>query len=255
MPRIKQVTVSGNVLEQEIFYVAPNTQKLKESTPKPQNIKTDDEKEEYNRKQSLKRFIRIVNTNFSPSAFYVTNTFDDAHLPADFKGARRFLDNYFRRLQYAFPLMVAVAVMGRGKRSGRIHIHCIISGPDEKTIREKWTGGAVVRADPLREHNYYSGVDRGRDYEALAIYLFNHWTDEQGNSGKRWKQTKTIQPPDKKKPTKPKRQYSIDKPPITPKGYILVEARESKHYTGGYLCFRYVKEPPPAQGDEFNMLC
>ena len=254
MLRMKRVTVSGAVLEQEIFNVAPNTKNVKGAVPKPLTERTAEEKEKYNLKQALKRFIRIVNHNFSPAAYYVTNTFDDAHLPQDFKAARRVLDNYIRRLQYAFPGMVAVAVMGRGKRSGRIHIHCIISGVDEKTIREKWTHGKIKRIEPLREHNFYNGVDHGRDYTALATYLFNHWTPEQG-SGKRWKQTKTIQQPDRKKPTFPKRRYSLDKPPVTPKGYMLVEKRESAHYLGGYLLFKYVKIPPPVPAATTKMLC
>ena len=163
MPRMKRVTVSGAVLEQEIFNVAPNTKNVKGAVPKPLTERTAEEKEKYNLKQALKRFIRIVNHNFSPAAFYVTNTFDNAHLPKDFKAARRVLNNYIRRLQYAFPGMVAVAVVGRGKRSGRIHIHCIISGVDEKTIREKWTHGKIKRIEPLREHNFYNGVDHGAE--------------------------------------------------------------------------------------------
>ncbi len=255
MPRMKRVTVSGAVLEQEVFNVAPNTKNLKNVMPKPLIERTEQEKEEYNIKQSLKRFIRIVNTNFDPHAYYVTLTFDDAHLPQDFKQARRKRDNYIRRLQYAFPGLVAVAVMGRGRRSGRIHIHCIISGADEKTIRKKWTEGKVVRIEPLREHNYYNGVDHGHDYTALATYLFKHWTPEQGK-GRRWKPTKTLKQPERKKPTFPKRWYSLDKPPITPKGYILVEKRESGHYLGGYLCFKYVKIPPPqARENKTKMLC
>ena len=93
MPRMKRVTVSGAVLEQEIFNVAPNTKNVKGAVPKPLTERTAEEKEKYNLKQALKRFIRIVNHNFSPAAYYVTNTFDDAHLPQDFKAARRVLDN------------------------------------------------------------------------------------------------------------------------------------------------------------------
>lgn len=102
----------------------------------------------------------------------------------------------------------------------------------------------IKRIEHLREHNYYSGVDHGQDFTALAIYLFDHWTEEQG-AGKRWKQTKTVRQPERKRPTIPKRRYSVDKPPITPKGYMLVETHESNHYLGGYLCFKYVKIPPP----------
>ena len=86
MPRMKRVTVSGAVLEQEIFNVAPNTKNLRDAAPKPAAERTEQEKEEYNLKQSLKRFIRIVNHNFNSKSYYVTLTFDDAHLPQDFKG-------------------------------------------------------------------------------------------------------------------------------------------------------------------------
>ncbi len=78
MPRMKRVTVSGAVLEQEIFNVAPNTKNVKGAVPKPLTERTAEEKEKYNLKQALKRFIRIVNHNFSPTAFYVTNTFDNS---------------------------------------------------------------------------------------------------------------------------------------------------------------------------------
>ena len=241
MPLYKRTTRSGNILEQEVYNIAPNTKKLRGAEPNPLNIRTDEEKEEYNRKQSLKRFIRIVNTNFNPTSYYVTLTFDDEHLPPDFKSARRVLDNYTRRLQYSFPNLVMVAVMGRGKRSERIHFHLIVSGVDKEAISNKWTQGKVVRVDQLRKHNIYNGVDHGQDYTALAIYLFNHWTKEQG--GKRWKQTKTVQQPIKERPKMIRRRYSLDKPPITPKDYMLVEKKESEHYTGGYLYFKYVKIP------------
>lgn len=181
MPRMKRITVSGAVLEQEIFNVSSNTKKLKDTEPVPLVERTIEEKEEYNLRQSLKRFIRTVNTNFDPRAYYVTLTFDDTHLPEDFKEARR--------LQYKFPKMIAVAVMGRGKHNGRIHIHCIISGVDKKTIERKWTLGKVIRIAPLRGHNFYHGIDHGQDYTGLATYLFNHWTPEQGTIH-RWRETK-----------------------------------------------------------------
>ena len=247
MPRMKRVTVSGAVLEQEIFNVAPNTKNLRGAAPKPAAERTEQEKAEYNRKQSLKRCIRTINATFEPfgsKAFYTTHTFDDAHLPKDYSGVRRVRDNYIKRLQYEFPDAVIVAFMGRGRRTKRFHLHCIIAGVDEKTIREKWKHGKVMRIEPLREHNYYNGIDHGRDYTALATYLHGHWKEEQGK-GKRWRQTKNVKQVERKRPTMPKRRYSLDKPPITPKGYMLVEKRESNHYLGGYLCFKYVKIPPP----------
>ena len=59
--------------------------------------------------------------------------------------------------------------------------------------------------------HHYNGVDRGRDYTDLANYL--------------------------------KRNYTEDKPPRPPKGYVFVEAAAMKY---GYLyCYKYVFKPPP----------
>ena len=237
MPLFKRKTYSGAVLEQEVYIIAPNTKKLKRAEPKPPPNMTLEERQQYNDKQALRRFIRNINTNFGPWAFYVTLTFIDAMLPETFKEARQILNNYIRRLQYAAPELMAVAVMGRGRKSGRIHFHLIIAGADVKTITGKWTGGGVTRVDPLRAHNIYNGKDHGPDYTGLATYLFKHWTPEQG-TGKRWRQTKGLQPPEKKKPQRIKRRYSEAKPPKAPKGYFLVESKGTKY---GYQYFKYVR--------------
>lgn len=245
MPLFKRKTFSGVVLEQEVFNIAPNTKRLKRAEPKPPPDMTPEERQQYNDAQSLRRFIRNINANFGPWAFYVTLTFLDKYLPATFDDARKILDNYIRRLMYAAPGLEAVAVMGRGLNTGRIHFHLIIAGADAATIADKWRLGSVKRVEPLRAHNIYNGKDHGADYTGLATYLFKHWTPEQG-PGKRWRQTKSIKPPEKKKPQRIKRRYSPDKPPKAPKGYFLAESKGTKY---GYQYFKYVRlpeaEPPP----------
>lgn len=246
MPLFKRKTYSGVVLEQEVFVIAPNTKRMKKAEPKPPPDMTPEERQKYNDAQALRRFIRNVNANFGPWAFYVTLTFADAFLPATFKEARAILNNYIRRLQYAAPELVAVAVMGRGLKSGRIHYHLIISGVDAATIADRWKLGSVTRIENLRAHNIYNGKDHGADYTGLATYLFKHWTPEQG-TGKRWRQTKNLRAPEKKRPQRIKRRYSETKPPRAPKGYFLAESKGTKY---GYQYFKYVRlpeseEPPP----------
>lgn len=253
MPLYMRKTRSGAVLEQEVYNIAPNTRNLRGAEPKPVNDRSDEEKETYNRKQSLKRFVRLVNTNFSHTAYYVTLTYDNEHLSTDFIAAKRDLDNYIRRLKYSFPDMVAIVVMGRGKKSGRIHFHLIISGVNPQAICQKWKRGQIKRVEPLREHNYYGGIDHGEDYTGLATYLFNHWTAEQG--GKRWKQTKTVQQPNRDKPKQTKRRYGLDKPPRTPKGYTLVEKRGNLFYSSGYLYFKYVRIPDKQTAKKSRRRC
>ena len=96
-----------------------------------------------------------------------------------------------------------------------------------------------ARIEQLREHNYYNNVDHGQDFTGLANYLFDHWTEDQG--GHRWKGTKNLRKPQKDEVQEAKRNYSEDHPPITPKGYMLVETKATKY---GYLYFKYIKIPP-----------
>ncbi len=250
MPLYSRETVSGVVREREIFHIAPNTRNLKRAEPKPPPEMSDIERQHYLYMQSLRRFIRGFNANFNPLSLYITLTFDDKHLPGTFEDARPILNNYFRRIQYAAPGMVAVAVMGRGINTGRIHFHLVVAGADAATITDKWKLGEVKRIENLRAHNIYNGKDHGADYTGLATYLFKHWTPEQGK-GKRWKQTKNMKPPDReRRPKRVKRRYSVDKPPQAKPGYMLVEVKTTSY---GYQYFKYVREPcnqnlPPAGG-------
>lgn len=238
MPLYKRKTYSGVVLEQELFNIAPNTRKLRDAEPRLPPYAVDAVREEFNLKQSLRRFIRLINHNFGPWSWYVTLTLDAQHYVDDFGEAAKLLDNYIRRLQYSCPDLVAVAVMGRGIKTDRIHFHMIISGTDREIISKKWKNGKIRRIEHLRENNFYNGKNHGKDYTGLATYMFNHWTPEQG--GKRWRPTRSLRQPDKDKPTPVKRKYSETKPPQTPKGYMLVEAKSTRW---GYQYFKYVRIP------------
>lgn len=228
---------SGAVLEMEIYIASDG------NAPKPgidrKTVRTEEEKQEYNRRKSEKHFIRIVNTNFSSSDYYVTATYNNERLPASYEAAANNLDNYVRRLRRNNPNAKIIAVTGCGRKSGRLHHHLIISGVSESDIISKWNGGEIVRAEHLRAHNYYSGVDHGEDFTALSVYLHAHTPTDV--KGRRWKQTKSIQQPKEEKPKKIKRVYSESKPPKAPQGFEFVEVYTSEYFGGGYMRFKYVR--------------
>lgn len=116
----------------------------------------------------------------------------------------------------------------------------VSEGIPEDMITKLWGMGEIVRIEHLREHNYYSGIDHGQDYTGLANYLFDHWTPEQG--GHRWKKAGKLDKPDREPSTEVKRNYTENKPPRPPKGYILVESKATKY---GYLYYKYVRQPEP----------
>lgn len=235
----RQKTTSGAVCEIEIYTVPETTRNIRNSEPKPENVRTPEEKEEYNRHKSEKHFIRLINNNFTSNGYYVTLTYDNEHLPESYSEALRNIDNYTRRLKYSNPNARIISVTGYGSSSGRLHHHLIIESVSEADILSKWTFGTVAKAEHLREHNYYNGIDHGEDFTALAVYLHKHAPEE--HKGKRWKQTTSIQQPVTEK-KEVKRAYSSERPPKAPKGYVFVEAKTSEYYKSSYMYFKYVRE-------------
>lgn len=240
MPTCRRKTLSGAVLEIEQYTIPDNIVNIKRSTPKIRKDLTPEEKAEHNRQKSEKHFIRIINTNFTSSAYYVTHTYDDEHLPVNYDEAVKIINKYSRRLKYSNPDARIIAVTGYGIISGRLHHHLIIDGVAESDILNKWIHGKVSKAEHLREHNYYNGIDHGEDFTDLACYLHRHTPPE--HKGKRWYQTKNLQKPNQKPAKEVKTAYSEKNPPKAPKGYIFVESYRCTYYVSSYIRFKYVRE-------------
>lgn len=239
MRRVKRRIDSGPVREQIIFPIPDRIKNPAKANPRPR-FKTPEERAEHRAGISRRKHARKVNANFTAASLYSTLTLDDEHEVHTFQEARKVRDSIYNSIKRKYPNAKIMIYMGRGKSTHRIHFHMLTDGVPEEFIREKWTAGKVLRIEHLREHNYYNGVDCGQDYTGLANYLFNHWTEEQG--GHRWKESRgTLVKPDYEDAVEVKRNYTVDKPPRTPKGYILVEAKATKY---GYLYYKYVLVPP-----------
>lgn len=239
MQRVKTRIFSGAVCEQIVFNVPDRVRDIRKAKPRPR-FKTEEEREQHRIGISRRNHARRFNENFGPTSLYSTLTFNNVYEVHTFQEARRLRDNYIRRLKYHFPAAKIMIYMGRGKGTSRIHFHMVSEGIPEDMITKLWGMGGVIRVEHLKEHNYYNGTDHGRDYTGLANYLFDHWTPEQG--GHRWKQTQNLDKPEKEPPTEVKRNYTEDKPPRPPKGYIFVESKATQY---GYLYYKYVRKPEP----------
>ncbi len=239
MQRVKTRIFSGSVCEQIVFNVPDRVRDIKKAEPRPR-FKTPEEREQHRIGISKRNHARLFNQNFGPSSLYSTLTLNNEYEVHTFREARHLRDNYTRRLMYHFPGARILIYMGRGKGTHRIHFHMVSEGIPEEQIRKLWGMGEIVRIEHLREHNYYEGIDHGQDYTVLANYLFDHWTPEQG--GHRWKKAGKLDKPDREPSTEVKRNYTENKPPRPPKGYILVESKATKY---GYLHYKYVRQPEP----------
>ena len=250
MKRVNRRTFSGSVCEQEVFTVSERTKDVRHAHPKHPRFQTEEERIRHREAISQRNHARLVNENFGPESLYSTLTFDQDNEVHDFIDCKKLRDLYVRRLRRSYPDAVIFIYIGQGKTTHRFHLHMLSEGIPEEAIIEKWGFGEIRRIEHLREHNYYNGVDHGRDYTALANYLFAHWTPEQG--GHHWKQTRNARKPVREAAAPAKRVYSEEKPPVAPKGYVLVEKRSTQY---GYQYFKYVKTPEKDQKPRMRRQC
>lgn len=240
--RHKRRKFSGRVCEQIVYKVADGADP-KTSRPKKTRFQTREEQDEFNRKISEGKLEALVNANFGPTSLYSTLTLDaenEVHTAAEMRQIR---NRFYRRLLYKYPNAKIVIVYGQGKSTSRFHLHMISDGIPEDEIGRIWGLGSVIEVRHLREHNYYmdengNKVDHGRDYKALADYLHGHWKKEFG--GHRYKASRSCVRPEPEPATEAVRDYSLTRPPVAPRGYILVESRATKY---GFLYFKYVWDP------------
>ena len=238
MRRVKKRIFSGAVCEQVVYNVSDRGD-VKKAKPQKPRFKDEAEREAHRIGIARRRFIRLVNSNFTPAGFFATLTLDAASECHDFAAARILRKNYARRLLYKFPEAKIIIVMGRGRSTSRIHFHMLIEaeGLTAENVAAAWRDGSVIRIDHLREHNRYEGVDHGRDYTAVASYMFEHWTTEQG--GHYAYCSRTLSQPEEETPREIVREYTPDKPPVEPKGFRFVSCTWNRY---GYMIFKYVKE-------------
>ena len=253
--RAKRRIFAGSVCEQEVYTLPDRTKDVKKAEPRPR-FSSAEEYEDFKQRLARRNHARMFNATFSPASLYTTITLDNEHEVHTFAEADGIINPFWRRLRRLNPDAQIALYPGRGKTTSRIHFHMVSNGLTEEQIREKWDGGTIIRIEHLREHNYYNGVDHGRDYTGLANYLFDHWTPERGTHH-HYKGTRNLCQPEKEAATEAKREYSESKPPRAPKGYRLVEAKTNRY---GYMCFKYVRnedaaEAPPPNNRKRPLKC
>lgn len=124
---------------------------------------------DHNRKKKL---TRLLNTNFDENDIKIELTY--AENPKSDEEAEKCLRNFLRRLKRHrkkknLPDLKYIVITEKGKRSGRIHHHCILNGGLLLSeIRDIW-GLGIIRASQLEPE------DKG--FEALANYLTKNITN------------------------------------------------------------------------------
>lgn len=239
---VKQRIFAGEICDQVVYMQQDETTRgISVKNPRPR-FKTEEEREEHKRHIAKRNHALLINANFGPSSYFSTFTFNNENEIYDFDDAKKIRDIFWRRLRKYNPDAKLSVYMGRGKTTSRIHFHLLSNGIPPETLKACWTWGEVRECRQFRDHNidHVTKTDHGHDYTNVANYCFDHWTTEQGK-GKRYKHTKNFIQPEKEKPTECAVVYSLERPPIAPKGYIYTGDCYATPY--GYLRFRYIVDP------------
>lgn len=151
-----------------------------------------------NDRNSKRYFRQLVKTNFGAGDLAVDPTF--AQEPESYEEAMRQLRNYIRRLRRArvkagLEPLKYVAVIERGVRSRRLHIHMIINGglPEEQ-VKGLWKLG-LIRTDALHPEYFEDGLNRKAAYMAGDTEDKRRNSDQRPKGCRRWIQSNNLAKP------------------------------------------------------------
>ncbi len=155
----------GNYLDVNIYPVFASSSK--KGTRRKKAKPTSEVQQLLNERNAKKKVAYLLNENFTKRDLVLLLSFDNQHLPATFEDAERLEENFRRRLKRAYEKnnmeFKYFSALEQGSKSGRFHIHMVMSGGlDTKTIRRLWGMGIVTVS--MLEFNEFGITD-------LAIYI------------------------------------------------------------------------------------
>ena len=145
----RRTITSGKIVEVEIYPVW----KCKHDIPRRKNrVESTDSQKKLNNKNSKKKVVRLINTNFGKEDLYITVTYEDGFLP-DEQTARKDMQNYIRRLKryrkkHGLDELKYIYSIGyenepNNSKKIRVHHHLIINKMDRNMAEELWGKGTA----------------------------------------------------------------------------------------------------------------
>lgn len=132
-----------------------------------------------NKISSARRLAQIINSNYGAGDGWMTLKYDEAHLPADYEGAERDMENLLKKLRREYrklygraPLLVWVTAnwSPRRKAPARLHQHMVVPADAIELVRRLWWGGSVIAVE----------MDNRADHSDLAAYIEDNVHDRPG---------------------------------------------------------------------------
>lgn len=152
-----------------------------------------EDKKKANIKTSADKLLVLVCANFSPGDWWVTLSYDDAHVPQTRQESQKPLRKFMRKFRkyrkdnqdsfkYVYCTQVTTENGGR-----RIHHHMIMQwedNSDREKIKELWEGGSITHSERLKDipHIYEVVKYMCREPRELGVYVPGEqmWTPSRG---------------------------------------------------------------------------
>lgn len=181
---------AGDIFEVEIY---PAFTKKEFDAFKPRRRPTRKAQINLNNKNSQKRFIRLMNTNFDYDDFIMHLTYANDKLPRSIEEAEKEVYKLIRKINYRRKKAglknakwMYVTEYDKDKKI-RVHHHLIIEkGIDRKVMKDLWKNGKRTKVEELEPDEF--------GLTGLGKYLTK---DPKGK--KRWKSSKYLKQPIEKK--------------------------------------------------------
>ncbi|WP_107838184.1 rolling circle replication-associated protein [Metasolibacillus meyeri] len=161
---------SGSVLEVETYPYYKIPQKDKRIKRDKNSTKVQ---ERLNMKNRQKHVARLINVNFRVDDLYMTYTYEDGHLPADFEQSKKDMTNLIRRMKnwlkkqveyvdFELKYIYSIEHTKDGEKV-RAHSHMVTNFPDREIAEKLWKKG-FANSKRLKEKN-------GMGFTELGYYL------------------------------------------------------------------------------------
>lgn len=205
--REKKIYCGQDFLEVDIYnYTAAEKENAAHGRRSKKQVESTQKQIEWNDINAKRRFLQLVNTNFTAQDVHVTLTYKSENLPPSLADAERELHNFLRRVVYCReksglpPLKyinIPVCVYKKdGITPARIHHHVIMSGGLSRDEIEDLWRKRRKKGQKKGDKIGYANADRLQPEESGFVALCEYLAKQAGGK-KRWIPSKNLEKPEK----------------------------------------------------------
>jgi hypothetical protein len=204
--REKKIYCGRNYLEVDVYNYTKTEEKARRGRRSKKEVESTQRQVDWNERNSRRRFLQLLHTNFDEGDIHITLTYSPGNLPPTRGDAEREEKNFLRRVAYlrkkkGLPPLKYISIPScaykkDGETPARMHHHIIMSGGlgrDElEGLWRKRRRGGQKAGDKIG----YANADRLQPQEnglaALCEYLA-----KQGGGKKRWSGSHSLEKPER----------------------------------------------------------